>query len=85
MAVERFDQVEYLECANGLVNRIEGKRPEEIDESDEELFRKSVVGEGAAGLAIACQVEGCTVRWGLEKGFDGTLTRAVHVGLPVCQ
>ena len=74
----------FGDCANWLVNRIEGQALETLDADDAELLQASKLAETDTALLLACQVGGCTVQWAMRKVDDGTLTREIHLGLSLC-
>jgi hypothetical protein len=75
---------QFADCANWLMNRIDGERRQDLSDRDSTLLNKSIVKETASALLIGCQVEGCTTQWALNKYPDGSLGRVLHVGLDLC-
>jgi len=76
--------IRFLECANWLVNRIEGKTTQELDNKDFRLLSASTLAETETSTILACQVGGCSVQWAMNKNSDGTFSREMQVGLSVC-
>jgi hypothetical protein len=76
--------IRFLECANWLVNRIEGKTVKEISNKDFRLLSASTLAETETAMVLACQIGGCSVQWAMNKNSDGTFGREMQVGLSAC-
>jgi hypothetical protein len=75
---------QFAECANWLLNRVDGERRQDLPDSDRSLLNSSIVKEAESSILIGCQAEGCTTHWLLDKCNDGTLGRVLHIGLDLC-
>ena len=74
----------FADCANWLVNRVDGSKIADLNTADTDMLGTSTLTETETMLLLACQVGGCTVQWAMNKNSDGILTREMQVGLSIC-